>query len=51
MTAISKHGSGFETPVIRDFGSLVDLTVMMSDGERTDATFPQGTPKGDITFS
>jgi len=51
MTRSTKQGSGFEKPVVRDFGSLVELTVMMSDGERTDAAFPQGTPKGDITFS
>jgi hypothetical protein len=41
----------FEKPEVTDLGTLVDLTSMMSDGERTDATFPQGTPKGDLTFS
>jgi hypothetical protein len=51
MTPSTKQGSGFEKPVVHDFGSLVELTVMMDDGERTDAAFPQGTPKGDITFS
>jgi hypothetical protein len=41
----------FEAPVVKDYGTLVELTAMMSDGERTDAAFPAGTPKGDITFS
>ena len=51
MTGDSRQGGVFEKPMIHDFGSLVEITEMMSDGERTDATFPQGTPKGDITFS
>ncbi len=50
MTGGNRQG-GYEMPEVTDLGSLVDLTAMMSDGERTDAAFPQGTPKGDITFS
>ena len=51
MKEDSRQGSSYEKPVVQDFGSLVELTETMSTGERTDATFPQGTPKGDITFS
>jgi len=51
MTGGSKQGGVFEKPVIHDFGSLVEITAMMSDGDKTDAAFPQGTPKGDLTFS
>ena len=46
-----KKAGVFEKPEVTDLGSLVELTSMMSDGERTDATFPAGTPKGELTFS
>lgn len=41
----------FEKPEVTDLGNLVDLTSMMADGTHTDATFPAGTPRGDLTFS
>lgn len=41
----------YATPTIVDYGDLVALTAMMSDGERLDMTFPAGTPRGDLTFS
>lgn len=43
--------ASYETPVIEDFGSLVEVTALQQDGEFTDATFPEGTPRGEITFS
>lgn len=42
---------GFEKPEVTDLGNIVDVTSMMNDGPRTDATFPAGTPAGDITVS
>lgn len=51
MSGDKEQGRVFETPVIRDLGSLVELTAQMADGERTDAAFPDNTPRGDLTFS
>ena len=51
MTAENDDRRVFETPVITDLGTLRDLTAMMADGERTDASFPENTPRGDLTFS
>jgi hypothetical protein len=44
-------GLAWTEPVVKDYGSLVDLTKANTDGAVTDAAFPAGTPKGDITFS
>jgi len=44
-------GRVFEAPVIKDYGTLVELTAASADGAVTDAAFPAGTPRGDITFS
>lgn len=41
----------YDKPAIADYGDLVELTALQSDGNLTDATFPADTPKGDITFS
>ena len=44
-------GSAFVAPVVKDYGTLVELTSTMTDGEQLDAAFPSGTPRGDLTFS
>jgi hypothetical protein len=41
----------YETPRLVKWGSFEQLTRGQSDGPRTDAAFPAGTPRGDITFS
>ena len=41
----------YSEPTVFDHGDLTEITAMMDDGERTDRTFPAGTPRGDITFS
>lgn len=41
----------YETPVITDYGTLVQLTQASASGAFTDATFPAHTPVGDLTFS
>lgn len=43
--------AGYESPVVIDYGDLVDLTAKHTNGALTDQSFPAGTPKGDITFS
>jgi hypothetical protein len=41
----------YGAPQVVDYGDLVQLTAAAADGAFTDATFPPGTPRGDITFS
>jgi len=41
----------YETPAVTDHGDLAELTALQNVGDLTDASFPPGTPKGDITFS
>lgn len=41
----------YEAPQVKDYGTLVQLTAAQTDGNFTDADFPAGTPKGDLTFS
>lgn len=41
----------YETPVVRAHGSIETITHGASDGNALDATFPSGTPKGELTFS
>lgn len=41
----------YEKPTIADYGDLVELTAQQTDGNFLDADFPQGTPRGDLTFS
>ncbi len=41
----------YESPAIEDFGSLVEITAGLNDGEFTDADFPIHTPRNIITFS
>lgn len=41
----------YETPSVRDYGTLQDLTAGQTDGNFLDADFPSGTPKSELTFS
>jgi hypothetical protein len=41
----------YEAPQVKDYGTLVELTAAQHDGNFTDADFPSGTPRGDLTFS
>jgi hypothetical protein len=41
----------YDTPTLEDRGDLTDLTAEQTTGDTTDAAFPPGTPKGDITFT
>ena len=41
----------YTEPKIVDHGDLVELTAAQADGENTDADFPTGTPRGELTFS
>jgi hypothetical protein len=42
---------GYETPQVKDYGTLVELTAGQQTGNFTDADFPAHTPKSDLTFS
>jgi hypothetical protein len=41
----------YSSPVISDYGTLVELTAGMQDGNFTDRDFPVNTPRDEITFS
>jgi hypothetical protein len=41
----------YEAPAVTDHGDLTELTALQAVGDFTDAAFPPGTPKGDITVS
>ena len=41
----------YEAPKLTVHGSLEDMTQGSSVGNSLDASFPAGTPKGNITFS
>jgi hypothetical protein len=41
----------YETPRIEDHGDLAELTAGRTHGTNLDATFPVGTPYGDITLT
>jgi hypothetical protein len=43
--------AAYEAPAVVDYGDLVALTAMHSDGNYTDQDFPAHTPKGALTFS
>lgn len=45
------HDDIYEPPTIRPLGSLEDLTQASTEGDQLDADFPDGTPRGDLTFS
>lgn len=41
----------YEAPAMTSLGSFETLTQGASSGSQLDATFPTGTPFGDLTFS
>lgn len=41
----------FEEPKVVDYGDLSEITAHNTGGSNLDATFPVGTPKGDLTFT
>ena len=41
----------YETPRIEDHGDLTELTAGEATGSHLDASFPAGTPYGELTFS
>jgi hypothetical protein len=41
----------YEKPTVRDYGDLAEITAGTHNGNFTDATFPAGTPRGNLTFS
>ena len=41
----------YEKPTIVDYGSLQELTAAQTSGAHLDATFPNGTPNDQLTFS
>ena len=41
----------YKAPVVTDVGTVVERTLGESTGSQLDATFPSGTPFGDLTFS
>ena len=47
----NKQALAYERPVIEDHGDLTEITAASQTGSQTDASFPAGTPQGDITFT
>lgn len=41
----------YETPDLIEVGTFEELTNAATNGSQLDATFPQGTPFADLTFS
>jgi len=41
----------YKAPKISDVGTVVERTLAQGSGSQLDATFPTGTPFGDLTFS
>lgn len=50
MHSIGGLHSPYVKPEIVDHGSLADLTAAGSTGGFTDASFPAGTPVGNLTY-
>ena len=51
---VSNHAEDkptFEVPKVVDYGDLAQITAGQSSGSRLDATFPNGTPIPNLTFS
>jgi hypothetical protein len=44
-------GGEYVRPEVTIVGLAADLTAMMQAGQRTDKTFPAGTPVADLQFS
>ena len=51
MEEATQDVTAYEAPAVLDYGDLVALTAMHSDGNFTDQDFPAHTPKGALTFS
>jgi hypothetical protein len=51
MRPPTEKSTAYEPPTITDHGDLIELTALQGSGGFTDATFPAGTPAGDITFT
>jgi hypothetical protein len=45
------YKKSYATPELIAYGSILTLTQGSSDGSVLDQAFPQGTLKGDLTFS
>lgn len=43
--------ASYMAPTITDLGSVAELTLGNKPGQATDAAFPEGTPRGELTFS
>ena len=41
----------YTPPEVVDYGDLTDVTAGGQDGQQTDASFPDNTPRSDLTFS
>jgi hypothetical protein len=41
----------YEAPAITELGTIVEMTRAQGPGNLTDAAFPVGTPRDDVTFS
>jgi hypothetical protein len=41
----------YERPTVEDYGSLVEITAGLNDGDYTDRDFPIMTPRAILTFS
>jgi hypothetical protein len=51
FTAEEPKPVGYVAPEVTDYGKLTDITAGGTAGNFTDAAFPAGTPKGNITIS
>ena len=51
MDTNTQQDGGYEVPKVAVLGTLSDLTLHNTNGEKTDAFFSAGTPFGDVTFS
>lgn len=51
MEQIAQPADVYVRPQLTRIGSLETITQGQSTGGKTDAFFPTGTPRGDITFS
>ena len=43
--------TGYEKPVVADYGDLTELTAGLGVGSHLDRDFPRHTPKTQLTFS
>lgn len=45
------NDNSYEAPAFTVLGTVAELTQGGQNGDDLDATFPVGTPRGDLTFS